>query len=123
MTLFRKSKWRLTDDEFVARIRQTIALWDRWRTWMILLHVGLLAAAVLVFSNAMPMVVQVVQPANAPWALLGFILGATFGWALVGVVFGLIHGLTLAFSGFRTERLLIKFYDENLGQTESYELA
>lgn len=101
----------VSDDEHIAKLRRSITLWDRWRFWLILFHVGLLIAAIWVFSKAIPLLIELAQPANAPFALLGFITGTIVGLAFGWIFHGIIHGLLFAVGGFRSQRLLLKHYD------------
>jgi hypothetical protein len=59
MKLFRFPWSRVPDDEYIARLRRSIALWDRWRLRLLLLHVALLAAAIWVFTNAIQAIGEV----------------------------------------------------------------
>ena len=111
MTSFRSPWTRIPDDEYIAKLRRSIAALDRWGYWFILLHVGLLVAATWVFSKAIPVLIGLAQPANAPFALLGFITGAVIGIAFGWQIYHILHGLNSALGGFRAERLLIKHLD------------
>lgn len=111
MKLFRHPWKRVSDDEYIARLRRSISFWDRWRFWLILFHVGLLVVATWLFSKAIPLLLGLAQPADAPFAILGFVTGAiigiTFGWTIYGIIHGLMSGL----KGFRAERLLLVYYE------------
>ena len=111
MKLFRSPWTRIPDDEYIAKLRRSIALWERWRFWLILFHVGLLVAATWVFSKVIPVLMGLVQPANAPIVLLGFVTGTVIGLAFGCLIFGILHGLMSALTGFRAEKLLLKHLD------------
>lgn len=102
---------RVPDDEYIAVLRRSIALWDRWRYWLILIHVAMLVAAIWLLTTAIPLIIGLVQPANAPIAMMGFIFGIVLGLSLGGILQHIFHGLVLSLGGFRSERLLVKHHD------------
>jgi len=120
MKLFRSPWTRVPDDEYIAKLRRSIAWWDRWRFWMILFHVGLLVAATWVFSRVIPVLIGFAQPANVPFVLLGFVTGTVVGIGFGWIIYGILHGLISALGGFRAERLLLKHLDaQDSEQSES----
>jgi hypothetical protein len=112
MKLLRSPWTRVPDDEYIAKLRRSIALLDRWRFQLILFHVGLLVVAFWVFSKVIPVLIAVAQPDNAPLALLGFVTGTVFGIGFGWMIYGIFHGLISMLGGFRAERLLLKLLDD-----------
>ena len=103
---------RIPDDVYVANLRRSLAQWDRWRLGLIPFHVGLIVTVTWVFFRAIPVLLMgLVQPANAPLALLGFVTGTVMGMIYGWIIYGLLHALNSALGGFRTERLLLEHLD------------
>ncbi len=102
---------KISDEEFIERLRVTVATWDRLRRRLLVFYlllavviVGLIVAACLVLTNLMRMGIQ---GQNA-----GFVLGFIFGLMLGGLTFKVVFGLVDSISGgYRSERLLIRYYD------------
>ncbi len=102
---------QISDEEFIERLRGTMATWDRLRRrlrvfylLMAVVLVGLIVAVCLWLTNLMG---RGIQGQNLGFAL-GFILGLTLG----GLAFKVVHGLMYSLPrGFRSERLLIRYYD------------
>jgi hypothetical protein len=100
----------VSDEEHIERIRRSIALWDRFRIWLLFLYGAGLVAAVwaLVYGIA---AIWGIVPGNAGLPLLGFavgtVLGYMIGWALSHLLDGIVFGL----SGLRSERLLLRYHD------------
>lgn len=100
----------VSDEEYIERVRSSIARWDRLRIWLLFLYGAGLVAVVwaLVYGIA---AIWGIVPGNAGLPLLGFavgtVIGYMFGWVLSHLLDGIVHGL----SGFRNERLLLRYYD------------
>ncbi|WP_145218629.1 hypothetical protein [Gimesia alba] len=105
---FRKRK---SDDEFIAGIRRNIEAWDRWRYGRILLSVSLVAAWIWVLSLSIRLILkldqQEVESMALFWGNLGMLIGFAVGF-LGSVAFSYLAILS---AGFRSERLLLKYYD------------
>ncbi|HTU93470.1 MAG TPA: hypothetical protein VMF69_25545 [Gemmataceae bacterium] len=106
---------RLTDDEYVRRVRQRIALYDRWGPWkrafnvgMAIVCIGLFVWLVLVLEKVRQLGMQPAMPQGFdPGFLLGVVLGSIAGGLLWKSVLFLVDAL----ESLRTERLLLKYYD------------
>ena len=106
-----------TEDQYVARVRKNDRIVRRFKPFWLLIficHAGLLVAIVSLFDLATE------TEAESPWRhWLGFGLGLIFGlWfalILAQAVISVKHYLD-AKHGFRTERLLIKYYDQTKGK-------
>ncbi len=117
MKLFQSPSARESDDEHIASLRCTIERCDRWRIGLVLANVGMLAGLIWAFVRVVPLVVEVAQPANAPIAAVGFVTGGILGFAFGAMAYGIIRSLIVSLGGFRTERLLLKFYDARDSQS------
>jgi hypothetical protein len=114
-------QWRSppkTDDEFVETIRKTVTRIDRWRAWLILFFAVLAlvpaAATLIMLAHLEGMLQQFanqgIQPkAETVWWFLS--LGAAFGLGLGHSVHTFLTQVALIGSGYRTERLLLRYYD------------
>ena len=111
MKLFRSPWTRVPDDDYIATLRRSIAWLDRWRFWLTLFYVGLLVFAIGVYSKAISVLVEMAQPDNAPFAILGLITGTVIGIGFGWMIYGILHGLISMLGGFRAERLLLKHLD------------
>jgi len=108
---------RLPDDKYVAKLRRTIAWWDRWRYWMILLHVILLACVSWMTVRLSQTLLELAEPEDVPFTIVGLLLGAVVGFSFGWMFYGLLQGLVTAISGFRSERLLLQYYDSANAQS------
>jgi hypothetical protein len=102
---------KISDEEFIERLRGTMATWDRLRRRLRVFYlllavavVGLVVAVCLLLTNLMG---RGIQGQNLGFAL-GFILGLFLGGLTFKVGFGLMDSLSC---GYRSERLLIRYYD------------
>jgi hypothetical protein len=50
--------------------------------------------------------------ANVPMVIMGFIVGTILGFSVGWLIYSNIHGLVAAWSGYRAERLMLKYHDE-----------
>jgi hypothetical protein len=106
--LFRKHK---SDEEFITGIRRNIEQWDRWRYGRILLSVSLVAAWIWVLSLSIRLILKLDQQEVESMALFWGNLDM-----LIGFVVGLLGSIAFSYlvilsAGFRSERLLLKYYD------------
>lgn len=109
MTFFRRT--HVPDSEFIAGVRRQIAFLDRFRLWWILLNLSLLAVVIWLATDAIRLLINVVAPANAALPILGFGTGIAIGSALGFIIHQLCFNLITAFGPFRSERLLLDYYD------------
>lgn len=103
------------DIQYIEKMRTTLRWWDRCRWFGIALYGSLLAALIWLCHKFEPFICEMqaalagVNPnANQVLlfaAVLGFTVGAAFQHAVCGIL--------TALSGFRSERLLIRLYDEH----------
>ncbi len=114
----------VSDDEYIARLRRSIPLWDRWRPWFIVFGLGALGGIIWLVSESVQLLLQLVPPANAPFALQGFVTGALLGFMVGALIHRVVHFLVWMAFGQRAERLLLKYLDsQNSGHSESQEHA
>ena len=107
---FRSPDDRLTDAEYVAKLRQSLETWERWKYWILLPHVGLLLAAIYVSVWAFLAVLNIPQQFNVA-GIMGFVVGIMFGWITSMLVHKALHGLVSILKPWRTERILFKLID------------
>jgi hypothetical protein len=104
--------WQQTSDaQYIAQLRQTLARWDRGRPWLLAVYVAILGILVLAVSKGVDLLVGLAKPAQAPWPLFGFVVGALFGFLVAWLFHFLVFGLGRMLMGFRAERLLVRYYD------------
>lgn len=110
-----KPRWMTEpDEEYVVRLRRQIVFWEYWRYTILFLTIGLL---ILLSIFLLPLVIgfiQKVQPANQPLVILDMFLGFMSGFLLGSAISHVFSQLMLAFTGFRSERLLLKYYDASI---------
>ena len=105
---------RSTDLEYVARIRRSVELWDRYRVALVGLSVALLGAAVWILPKGIQLLIGLIG-GNAGPRLVGFATGAFLGLAAGHILHSTVNLLIMGLAGFRTERLLLQYYDEDHG--------
>nr|MBA3354103.1 hypothetical protein [Blastocatellia bacterium] len=119
--MFRRSP-KLSDDEFVERLRRGIGSFDRFRPWIILfwlgLAIGIAPALLWAWNGAMKIAAlgNLGQPANAGVIGFGLIAGVGMGIAIGNFADRVVGQLLQAVWGYRTERLLVRYYDLAHGQ-------
>ena len=106
---------KLTDDEFVERIRRQIPTNRKLLSVMSALY-GVMLVAVLVYvPRYVQSFRQLAPDASAyEWGFkLGLFLGATAGGVAIVLIWHLVHSLIMLFgpSVFRVHRLLVKYHD------------
>lgn len=110
---------RMPEDEFIAGMRKNVTLWDRWRWLMILALAMMLAFGVWIIPATLDGIPKMVEPDEESfvffWIKIGVLLGFLIGFYINYVFFALILYLT----GFRSERLLLKYYDEQHSSDQS----
>lgn len=102
---------RVSDAEYIERLRRSLAEFQRLRRWLILLYavltVGFIGALVIIVA----LLRAIFQQNNRPDALVGFALGFVFGAMIGSVALKLGHGLATTILDRRAERLLVKYHD------------
>lgn len=101
----------MSDAEYVARLRRSMASWERWRFWLILFYGALLALAIWVFDRVFRVLFGFAQPADVGFQLAGFLVGAIFGMMFGWLIYGILHTLIGLIFGLRAERLLLDLLD------------
>src|SRR4051794_38136790 len=102
-----------SDEQHIERLRRTMATFDRWRrpliVWHLLIAVGFigLLAAFAVFIGDIGRNWGMGVRGLGPGFILGVVLGAWLG--LTAIKIG--HELVNLLLGYRSERLLIRYYD------------
>jgi hypothetical protein len=108
------SRPRTSDEEYVAKIAESLQWWDRWRWLAILFHAAIVGVAIWFGFS----VVALVRGFQGMWGnqnqnvmpegvvLIGIILGLKIGFFLHGSLMGLVNAL----AGFRCERLLVQCF-------------
>jgi hypothetical protein len=103
MAWFQLAK-RLTDEEFMERMRRSIMLFDRIRPWLIAMYVLVLAGIVTLMPAVIKLCVGFGANNNAAWIWIGLEAGLVIGISL-GWMFGhCIHTLITLIGYGRTER-------------------
>lgn len=119
-------KWKLLpywmckpENEFIAGMRRNVALWDRWRWVMILVWAILLAFGVWLIPAVLEGIPKLVEPDEESfvffWIKTGIFIGFLIGFYINYIFFALV----LYMSGFRSERLLLKYYDAQHSNEQS----
>jgi hypothetical protein len=102
---------RVSDAEYIERLRRSLAKFQRFRRWLILgyavLTVGFIGALVIIVA----LLRAIFQQNNLPDALVGLAIGFVFGFMLGSVALKLGHGLATTILDRRAERLLVKYHD------------
>jgi hypothetical protein len=114
-------QWRSppkTDDEFVETVRKTVTRFDRWSAWSIpmvaIIALSPIVMASLLVTGLMRMLDLMAKGGgnpNAELAWMGFGVGALLGLALGQSAHSAVTQIALIVSGYRTERLLLRYYD------------
>ena len=106
---------KLTDDEFIERIRRTIPTNRKLAIGMSVCYAVMLTAVLVYAPRYFQSFRQLAPDANAYEIgfRFGLFLGATVGGATIALIWQLVHSLITAFgpSVFRIPRLLLKYYD------------
>ncbi len=104
--------WQPTSDsQYIEQLRQTMARWDRFRYWLLVLYLVILGVLAFAVTQGVQLLMGLAKPANSPWPLFGFIAGTLLG-LLVGWLFHVaVFGLGRMAMGFRAERLLVQYHD------------
>lgn len=109
MKLIRLPWAHVSDAEYVANARRQISVIGRIRPWFIVLNVVMLVALIWIAQHSVAMLIDMVRPPQ--WAVIGFGtgvgIGAFVGFSLHEIAFNLIF----AIGNFRSERMLIRYYD------------
>ena len=102
---------RPSDDELVERARRQVRSSDRYGVWFSILAVAKLAAYVWCFCVVTGLVMDLVQQANVPFVVLGFVLGAGLGLILSFPVYGTVHEIVSLIGMMRIQRLMLMYHD------------
>jgi hypothetical protein len=108
MKLFQRP-WKLSDDEYIERARRSVARLERYRFWWYLYFVILLLGAAWLANKFLQVLLGMLGNAPAVWA--GFATGAAMGLVFSSLVYGMFHSAIQFMVGFRSDRLLVKYYD------------
>lgn len=101
----------ITDEEFVKRMRSNLWKLDRWRKWLVMLHIGILLGVVgllISFSNMIRQPNGLFQGAGIG-LLIGITMGSSIGLMLVHNVTALVNLMPMAK---RSERFMLRYHDE-----------
>lgn len=99
-----------TDDDYIARLRRTVVLVDRWRPWLRAFYGVLLILLIGLVAMSIQAVRFFMQPGNN-LPIFGFGFGLFLGISQGVLIIKIAHGFVTPFSSLRTERLLIHYYD------------
>lgn len=118
-----KWKRRHSDEELITRVKRNIEFWDRLRYFRIAFAVVLVVVELVFFSLGFRFITELSQDepdaAVQFWSQLGALLGFMFGFNS----FVLLFWLSFLMSGFRSNRLLLKYHEalQNPEQSETEE--
>lgn len=109
MKLGRLPWTHVPDAEYIASIRSLVGFLGHLRPWWIVLNLGMLAALIWIARDGVGLIVGFVNPPQ--WAVLGFSTGAAVGLFFGFTFHEIVRNLIFALGNFRSERLLIRYYD------------
>jgi len=101
---------QLSDEEYIAKIRKSVNTVNRFRWFWPILFLSLFACLIKFVD-----LIQKIVPNPDNHTVTGFTLGIIFGIFIVFTTAQAAHCLRNwweAYRGWRTERLLLKYYDE-----------
>ena len=116
MKLFHLLRRRRSDDEYVDMLRRLVAWWDRWFYWLVFLNVAMLGCLGWMVIQISQVLLENADPEVVDFTIAGLLMGAALGFGFGWMFYSLLHGLIVAISGFRAERLLLKYYDSTNSQ-------
>ena len=103
---------RLTDDEYIARLRRGIDQWDRWKYVSVPVVLAVVAFMGWGLAEGVQKMIMMAQPGNVPNAWTGIILGGAIGISIGFFIQILLNSFFAPLlHSYRTERLLLKYYD------------
>jgi hypothetical protein len=111
MKIFRWPWTRMSDEEYIARLRRLMPWLERWRFWLILFHGALLALALWLFERVSRVLFGLAQPAEVGFQVAGLAIGAFFGMMFGWFIYGILNSLIGLIHGLRAERLLLDLLD------------
>jgi hypothetical protein len=103
--------FRLSDEEFIERQRRNLAQFDRGRLWLMGLYAALFPALLGVSYMATRFLNNVGQQFNVQGGIAGFGIGFAIGAGIGIAALKWAHGFIEVLVGYRSERLMIRFYD------------
>lgn len=111
-------RWRSppeTDDEYIERIRKLVSWYDRWK-WLAaplvaVIAVAPVAMAIILANSLVGFINRMGNNANAQLIWAGVAGGVIMGAGLGQVLHSALAQLQQLFTGQRTERLLLRYYD------------
>ena len=122
MTLFRKP---LTEQEYISQVRRSVAKTNRYGFWMSLVGMSALLFILYQFGQVLSKLIGSQtpfpmghHPDPTAWIACGFVFGTLIGVGFGGILQAHHDGVLLPFTGMRTERLLLRYYDESRGIQE-----
>lgn len=104
---------RLTDEDYVERVRRGLVSSERWRPWVIALTTLFVLLICIFGEGVLNRAVKfgAIQGQNAGPVVGGFITGLFFGAAIGGFCYEAVRLWLDALFGDRARRLLIRYYD------------
>ena len=119
--MFPPAPSRLSDEEYIEKVRKSLLFWERFRYWAFPVQLGILLMCLLLRGWGLHVLLGFMAgpgPAGVPQGIWqGFTFGAVIG-SVFAFMFGkIMHGFTDLRPGFRTERLLLEYHDRLVGTT------
>ena len=108
-SLFQPPWARGSDDEYIIRLRRSMASLDRHRKWYVATYALLILTVGWIYAKVVEVIFDAVP--NIPFALGGFVMGAVIGLSCGWMISAMLHAMSSSVSGFRSERLLLKYHD------------
>ena len=102
---------RVTDEDYVERIRRGLAFWKRFRRVLLVTNTLLIAAFVvgmLFAADALQLFIRGNQGQGVPF---GFVIGVLLGLLVACALDHVTRGLVNAQRSWRTELLLLRYHD------------
>lgn len=113
MTFLGFPRQRPSNDEYVEQVRQGIQFWSRWGTLALVAKIGFLLAGAFSVERVFSKLILgwFGQQIGAQAAMICFTLGSMVAtYIVVPIIFGINRVFDVHY-GFRTERLLLNYYD------------
>lgn len=118
MRWFELRSRQLNDHEYIALVRKNVKFVERWRPWIIAAYTSLLVgmyfllipATVRLLAQGMEL--ATVNRAPAWPVMAGFLSGVGMGLTITAVLWVATLGIASTLMPIRTDRLLLRYYDE-----------